>query len=162
MKGAFKEMKTIRSMFDQMYWADKRILNALEAGGDGESGTEAVRLLSHTLRAEQVWFTRLQGQDSNHLPLWPNDSLDDCKRLAQEMREAFSAYLAELTDERLDDVISYINQTGRSYRTSVQDILTHLALHGQYHRGQINMKLRSAGMEPVNVDYITFVRLQGQ
>ncbi|WP_163877538.1 DinB family protein [Paenibacillus favisporus] len=155
-------MKTIRSMFDQMYWADKRILDALEAGGDGESGTEAVRLLSHTLRAEQVWFTRLQGQDSNHLPLWPNDSLDDCKRLAQEMREAFSAYLAELTDERLDDVITYINQTGRSYRTSVQDILTHLALHGQYHRGQINMKLRSVGMEPVNVDYITFVRLQGQ
>lgn len=104
--------------------------------GMGESEAEAVRLLSHTLRAEQVWFTRLQGRDSNHLPLWPNDSLDDCKRLAQEMREAFSAYLAELTDERLDDVISYINQYGRSYRTSVQDILTHLALHGQYHRGR--------------------------
>ncbi|MBB3125535.1 putative damage-inducible protein DinB [Paenibacillus rhizosphaerae] len=155
-------MKTIRSMFEQLYWADKRMLDALEAEGDGESGAEAVRLLSHTLRAEQVWFTRLQGQDSNHLPLWPNDSLDDCKRLAQEMREAFTAYLAELTAERLDDVLTYRNQFGRSYQTSVRDILTHLALHGQYHRGQVNMKLRSAGMEPVNVDYITFVRQQGQ
>lgn len=157
-------MKMIRSMFEQLYWADKRILDALEAGegGDGDSGAEALRLLCHILRAEQVWFTRLQGQDSNHLPLWPNDSLDQCKRLAQEMREAFTVYLAELTDECLDDVITYSNQSGRSYRTSVRDILTHLALHGQYHRGQINVKLRNAGTEPVNVDYITFVRQQGQ
>ncbi|OZB91300.1 DinB family protein [Paenibacillus sp. XY044] len=153
-------MKTIRSMFDQLYWADRRILDALEGVGDAEA--EAVRLLSHILRAEQVWFTRLQGLDSNHLPLWPNDSLDYCKRLAEETREAFAAYFAELTHERLDDVITYTNQFGRSYRTSVRDILTHLALHGQYHRGQINLRLRNAGAEPINVDYITFVREQGQ
>ncbi|GGD50756.1 hypothetical protein GCM10010911_05370 [Paenibacillus nasutitermitis] len=62
------------------------------------------------------------------------------------------------TNGNLEDVVAYKNQTGASYATSVRDILTHLALHGQYHRGQINTILRSAGGEPVNVDYITYIR----
>jgi len=40
----------------------------------------------------------------------------------------------------------------------VRDILLHVAMHGQYHRGQINQLLRGAGLEPISVDYIVFVR----
>lgn len=71
----------------------------------------------------------------------------------------FSAYLATLEDDgSLEKAIAYKNQTGAAYSTSVRDILTHVALHGQYHRGQINAMLRAAGAEPINVDYITYVR----
>jgi uncharacterized damage-inducible protein DinB len=31
-------------------------------------------------------------------------------------------------------------------------------LHGQYHRGKINVLLRQSGAEPVLVDYIGYVR----
>ena len=44
-----------------------------------------------------------------------------------------------------------------------RDILFHLASHGAYHRGQISVTLRHSNLEPVNTDYITFVReLAGQ
>ncbi|MBB3128639.1 putative damage-inducible protein DinB [Paenibacillus rhizosphaerae] len=71
MKEGIGKMKTIRSMFEQLYWADGRILDSLQTAGDGNAEPEAVRLLSHILRSEQVWLTRLQDLDSNHLPLWP-------------------------------------------------------------------------------------------
>jgi uncharacterized damage-inducible protein DinB len=31
-------------------------------------------------------------------------------------------------------------------------------LHGQYHRGKINLLLRQAGLAPAPVDFISFVR----
>jgi len=33
-----------------------------------------------------------------------------------------------------------------------------VALHGSYHRGQVAAAVRAAGGEPVNTDYITYVR----
>lgn len=53
---------------------------------------------------------------------------------------------------------SYTNSKGDEFKYSVGDILTHVALHGQYHRGQINSRLRAMGVEPVSVDYIIFAK----
>jgi uncharacterized damage-inducible protein DinB len=44
------------------------------------------------------------------------------------------------------------------FQTPIKDLLMHVALHGSYHRGQIAQALRLAGGEPVNTDFITFVR----
>ncbi|WP_244563156.1 DinB family protein [Paenibacillus uliginis] len=54
--------------------------------------------------------------------------------------------------------MTYTNSSGKEFMTSIRDILTHVALHGQYHRGQINSRFRADGIDPVNMDYITFVR----
>ncbi|WP_242466741.1 DinB family protein [Brevibacillus brevis] len=54
----------------------------------------------------------------------------------------------------LDKIISYTNSKGREFTYSVWDMLIPVALHGQYHRGQIISRLRAVGIEPVNVDFI--------
>ena len=41
---------------------------------------------------------------------------------------------------------------------SEADIVTHVALHGAYHRGQIAWVLRHGAGEPVSTDFITMVR----
>jgi uncharacterized damage-inducible protein DinB len=41
----------------------------------------------------------------------------------------------------------------------VIDILTHVVVHGAYHRGQIAKLLGRAGVAAVNTDYITFARV---
>lgn len=56
--------------------------------------------------------------------------------------------------------MSYRSSQGTPFQTSVGDILMHLASHGAYHRGQIALLLRQAGAEPLNTDFITFVREQ--
>lgn len=149
-------MQTIRNMFQQLNWANERILAHLRTQDHNE---QALRLFAHILHAEQVWLTRLQGQDSSHIAIWPDADLSDCSRWVEDNKVNFQAYLNTVEENgSLEKIISYTNQTGASYSTSVRDILTHLALHGQYHRGQINTVLRAAGGEPINVDYITYVR----
>ncbi|KIL39886.1 damage-inducible protein DinB [Gordoniibacillus kamchatkensis] len=149
-------MEAIARMFDHLHWANERILAAF---GGSNGNEQAIRLFVHILQAEEVWLTRLLGKDSSHIPLWPEASADDCRTLVSRNRASLTEYLAQVSaNGSWEEVISYTNQTGKSFTTSIRDILTHLALHGQYHRGQINAMLRAAGSEPVNVDYITYVR----
>jgi len=149
-------MITILKMYDHLNWANKRILQTLE--GHDMPIPKAVELFAHILQSEQVWFTRLKGKDSTDMPIWPDADLSICSQLVIYNNSDFRGYLTQLTDAELERLISYKNQSGNTYQTSIRGVLTHVALHGQYHRGQINSLLRSEGMEPINVDFITFVR----
>jgi len=54
--------------------------------------------------------------------------------------------------------VTYTNSAKREFSTALGDILVHVALHGQYHRGKVNLLLRENGLEPVPADFIAFVR----
>jgi uncharacterized damage-inducible protein DinB len=51
-----------------------------------------------------------------------------------------------------------VNSAGQSFETPVSDMLLQVALHGQYHRGKINLMLRQAHLPPTPTDYIAFAR----
>jgi uncharacterized damage-inducible protein DinB len=143
-------------MFDHLHWANERIVRALQTSERGNP--QAMRLFSHMLNAEQVWLTRLQGLDSSHLPIWADKELEECSKLVALNREGYAVYLAGIGEGDLDRPLPYKNSQGTEYTTPIRDILTHVALHGQYHRGQINQLLRADGLEPPVTDYILFVR----
>jgi uncharacterized damage-inducible protein DinB len=75
-----------------------------------------------------------------------------------KVHTAWERYMAKLTDAELERVVHYANSAGKEFDSRVEDILTHVSLHGQNHRGQINAALRAAGAEPNAVDYIAFAR----
>jgi uncharacterized damage-inducible protein DinB len=143
-------------MYEHLNWANQRILGTLQSM-KGEN-QEVIRLFSHILFAEKVWITRLQGLDSSRLPIWADVDIDVCADLVMQNNESLTTILTSLSNTDLDKIISYSNSKGIEFKNSVRDILTHVALHGQYHRGQINSRLRADGFEPVNMDFITFVR----
>jgi uncharacterized damage-inducible protein DinB len=149
-------VETIRNMFDHLNWSNQRILETLKSI-KGEN-KQVNSLFSHTLLAEQVWFTRLKGLDSSALPIWAEISLEACVALVNQNNQHFKEFLSSLTNPALDQIVTYKNSNGIEFKNSVMDILTHVALHGQYHRGQINLLLRANETEPINVDFITFRR----
>ncbi|CEH29211.1 damage-inducible protein DinB [Aneurinibacillus migulanus] len=149
-------MRTIQKMYEHLNWANHRILEKLHNNKNGNQ--QIIDLFSHILYTEQVWITRLRGMDSSQLPIWSEANLSVCAELVRKNQDDFTAFFANLTSADLDNLISYRNSKGKEFKTSIEDILTHVVLHGQYHRGQINSRLRANGVEPVNTDYITFVR----
>ena len=151
-------MKTIKCMMDHLYWADGRILDALE-----ESETknmDLLKLVRHVAVAERVWLSRLQGKGNTQFSLWEEaEDLMAIRTMFEENAEQYRVYIEGLEESELDEMIDYENLSGVPFRTSVRDILLQVLLHGQYHRGQINRTLRTESAEPVQVDYITFARL---
>ncbi|SFL06280.1 Uncharacterized damage-inducible protein DinB (forms a four-helix bundle) [Paenibacillus sp. 1_12] len=154
-------MQTIQNLFAHMDWANRRLLEALRAATEEEAG-KATALFLHLLLAERIWLTRLHGESSEALVLWA-DNADPaaCAELIEANGSGFRAWLDALPEDRLNDPIAYRSQAGIPFETTARDILTHVALHGQYHRGQVNAALSTGGFEPAAVDYILYSRLIG-
>jgi uncharacterized damage-inducible protein DinB len=148
-------LETIQSMFKHLHWANQRILETLQ---NGQENKKAINLFSHILHAENVWYTRLKGADSSHLPIWSEVSIESCVEMVNQNHHNYDEFLSTLSNSDLDQLVSYKNSNGTEFNNSIRDILTHVALHGQYHRGQINQLLRAADKEPISVDYIIFRR----
>jgi uncharacterized damage-inducible protein DinB len=140
-------------LFAHLDWADRRALAMLRATPD----RDAVRRLAHLLAAEEVWLARLEGRTPTQ-PVWPDLDLDACAALADANRARWASYLAALTPESLAREVAYTNSAGEPFRSRLDDILLHVLLHGQYHRGQVALLVRAAGGEPQGTDYIAFAR----
>lgn len=147
-------LELLRRAFAHLAWADERVLAAL---ADGTAPSAAVAEYAHLLAAEAVWLARLQQREPQ-LAVWPALSPDELRRLATTTHAGYQTYLDGLEPALLAARVRYRNSAGQPFDTEVGDILLHVVLHGQYHRGKVNLLLRQAGMTPVPCDYIAFVR----
>ena len=145
----------IRKLIDHLKWADALVLDALRTSPG--SDPRAITLYAHVLGAEAVWLSRIAGRPSD-VAVWPALSIDDLAALAARTASEFDALLASLGRHDLDREIDYRNSAGKPFRSTIEDILLHVALHGSYHRGQVALVMRATGGEPASTDYIGFIR----
>jgi len=148
-------VEEIRRLVAHARWADLRLLAALRDSG-GEPA-EALREFGHVLGAAETWLARLEHR-SARVAVWPALGLAEAEPLAERVHAGYAAYLADLGAARLEWLVPYTNSAGQSYENSVGNILLHVSLHGQYHRGKVNLLLRQAGHAPAPTDYIGFIR----
>ncbi len=141
-------------MFAYDQWANRECLRAMRGGG-AAGGT--VKRIAHILSAEKLWLERIRREPQS-LPVWPNSTIADCEGLADEMAGAWRNYLNELSPAGLDEKIEYRNSKGEAWSSRVEDVLIHVLMHSAYHRGQIALEMRAAGIEPAYTDFIHAVR----
>ena len=139
-----------------MDWANQRVVDLLRET-EGEP-PKALRVLAHLVGAERVWLARIQRSDAAGLEIWPELDVERVATLSRETAAGFANLLGRSSPGELAQPVQYRNSRGVEYSTPMADILTHVALHGSYHRGQIAREVRHGGAEPVNTDYITYVR----
>jgi uncharacterized damage-inducible protein DinB len=136
-------------------WANHRVADVLEKIA-GSLPPSVNQLWSHLINAQVTWCNRIKSIPSP-LGIWDERSLVKNNELLQtSSSELLQLSLAPV--EELTKIVAYTNSAGTPFQTSLQDILQQVFFHGVYHRGQIARELRKEGFEPVNTDYITFVR----
>ena len=138
-----------------MRWADDIVADALSTGETPEP--ESVRLLAHIAAVEHLWYSRILGRPAE-IAVWPTLSVAEARAVANQHADLFDALVTGADESALARRVAYRNSKGRSYQSSVADIVTHVSMHGGYHRGQIARQLRAAGREPPYTDYIQFTR----
>jgi uncharacterized damage-inducible protein DinB len=114
-------------------------------------------LISHTAAAQEIWFNRTIGKQSDLTP-WEKYSLDECSEKSELITSRWINFLEHTSDEGLDRVIHYRNTKGDKFENSVKDILTHIINHSTYHRAQIALLVKEAGGKPAVTDYIVYAR----
>ncbi|HVE79937.1 MAG TPA: DinB family protein [Gemmatimonadaceae bacterium] len=148
-------LEQIRRLWQHAAWADAVLLDALRI--PSEPPESALREYAHILGAEEVWLSRIERR-APRAPVWPTITIYTAAALAAHVRTGYESVLGRLTDAQLTAPVAYTNSAGQSFQTALDDILLHVALHGQYHRGKVNLLLRQEGCEPAPTDYIAFIR----
>jgi uncharacterized damage-inducible protein DinB len=148
-------------MIAHMRWADALVADALIAQNfarqEGLPNGNPVALFAHIAATEHLWFSRIEGVTPRHA-VWPMLTPSEALFLAAQHADLFEELVARDDGQELERVVSYRNSAGKDFRNTVRDIVTHVALHGSYHRGQIARLIRASGGDPPYTDYIQFMR----
>jgi len=137
------------------HWAYGAFAEALEAlEGPPE---RCVRWLGHLVASDALWLGRILGRPQR-LAVWPELGLAGCRKEMGQLAWEWQEYARKLDPEELDRVVAYTNSKGEPWENRVDDILTHLVVHGAYHRGQIAAELRVHGVAPPYTDFIQATR----
>ncbi|MEO7985093.1 MAG: DinB family protein [Gemmatimonadales bacterium] len=148
------DLRYFARLFEHDCWANAEALRALEVG---RPPARAVRWMAHIVGSEHLWLARLR-QEAPTVSVWPDIDLDGCATRLEELAGLWPILLGELDPEDLDDGRAYRNTRGEFWTSTVGDILTHVAMHSAYHRGQIASAVREAGSVPAYTDFIHAVR----
>ena len=149
------ELTRMRRLLTHDGWANAAALAALRIG---PAPDKARAWMAHIIGAERVWMSRIREEPPT-MAVWPDLDLDACAAELTELVGDWMRLLDGLDEDGLKESVAYRNSKGEFWTSTVADILTHVALHASYHRGQIAAAVREAGGEPAYTDYIHAVRM---
>jgi uncharacterized damage-inducible protein DinB len=135
-------------------WANAETLKSLRAGA---APPKAVRWMAHIVGAGVLWLARLREEPPS-IAVWPDFDLPECAAGIERLAAGWSRYLESLSQADLEESVGYRNSLGEYWTSTVGDILTHVPMHGAYHRAQIASAVRESGQEPAYTDFIHAVR----
>ena len=152
-----------RQWFEYEKDSHAKVLAALQAAPEQAWATrefrKAVGLAGHIVASRIIWLFRLGGVKEAPASFFPRGrGLRRLTRSLEQMHEAWTLYLADITEKEIARSFEYLSGEGIRYRNRVEDILTQLYGHSLYHRGQIAMLLRAAGAEPAVTDFVFWTR----
>lgn len=148
----------VRRLFEYDHWANQRLLQALQAWATPDSHLVAVT--AHILAAEQIWLSRLQGNERPVEPAaaWPALTPAGVGDLLAQLQRDYAAYLDGLNEATLDMRCAYTDNRGRAYDDRICDVLLHVLVHAAQHRGEVLAGIGVGGGEALGTDYIPFAR----
>lgn len=156
----------IQLLYRYNTWANKRILDTTaKVSNDqfvapdsyphgGLRGT-----LTHILFAEWIWRKRWEGTSPTER-IKPDEfpTLDALRARWEEEEKALNAFVANLTDEKLNTTFRYMNTRGEPLENILWHVMAHLVNHGTQHRSEAAAMLTGLGHSPGDIDLVVFLR----
>jgi uncharacterized damage-inducible protein DinB len=147
-------LEQLKRLMEHADWANAQLVAALSRQPVAD---DVIELFAHVLGAEEVWLSRLEGRKAT-LAVWPALSVAQLAGTAASTALGWRAYMGRLTPNDMGREVSYVNSAGQAFTSTIADIITHVAMHGSYHRGQVSLRVRRDGGTPTPTDFIAFVR----
>lgn len=142
------------TMFAYDYWACNRMIDCIL---DNDIIDDRIlSLISHIIWAQGVWMKRIKKEEVGAYTPFNIIPPQELKEQAAQTHEDYKTFIERTED--FSAVLEYKNSRGEAWQNTYNDVLTHVANHGTYHRGQIASRLKEIGMVPPVTDYIAFRR----
>jgi uncharacterized damage-inducible protein DinB len=158
------KLELIRDFYDYNEWANRRLLKVAASLGDdnvvyspGASLAGVVRTMAHVAAAQINWLERWQGgvnRVSTVELTAAMSSVDELRAAFERSNTGLREFIASLTDAGLDRPLAYKDSRGEANERPLWQLMTHVANHGTYHRGEAAAELTALGHSPGDLDFI--------
>ena len=95
------------------------------------------------------------------MDIWETYSLQELNVLSKNSSDSWEKFIRKLSKKSIENICTYRNSNKKEFSNSFVEIMEHVISHSTYHRGQINLLLRTNKVEPISVDYIFYLREKG-
>ena len=153
----------VATLYEYNRWANGRTLDAVEKLDPaaflknlGNSFASIHATLVHIAGAEWAWLRRWHGDSPSKLPTGDFPTVASLRERFQSLDREREAFLAGVTEERLQQPFNYKDLAGNAMRLPLVQSMQHVVNHGTYHRGQITTMLRQLGATPIGTDMSRF------
>jgi uncharacterized damage-inducible protein DinB len=158
------KLELIRDFYEYNEWANRHLLKVAAGLGDdnvvyspGASLAGVVSTMAHVAAAQINWLERWRG-GVNRIStaelasaMW---ALDDVRAPFDRSHAGLREYIASLTDADLDRPLAYKDSRGTANERPLWQLMTHVANHGTYHRGEAAAALTALGHSPGDLDFV--------
>jgi uncharacterized damage-inducible protein DinB len=155
----------IQLLYKYNRWSNAKILNAaanltgeqyLAPGSFPHGGLRGT--LVHALFAEWIWRNRWEGVSPTHR-LKPEDfpTFESLRTRWAEEEALLTAFVDNLTDEKLDTTFRYTSTEGQSHTRVLWQAMAHLVNHGTQHKTEAAAILTGFGHSPGDIDLIWYL-----
>jgi len=139
-------------LFEYTYHFNKEMITVITDHIE-KVDTKTISLINHTLNAQQIWNSRILGENS--FEVWQINPFENLNGINQQN---FRKSIEIVENFEIDQKVQYKNSKGTKFENTVFDMLFQAINHSTYHRGQINSLLKQNGINPVLTDYIFYKR----
>lgn len=143
----------LQTLYGYHAWANVDLFKKLESVDTEKHGTElqtALRLISHYYVVSRIFAGHLQGVPHG----FTSDNLEETPTL-DKLRSAVTSsdrwyldYLRAVSPATLCEAVAFTFTDGDKGYMTREEMLTHVALHGGYHRGEVGRILWKFSITP--------------
>ncbi|MBK8725114.1 MAG: DinB family protein [Holophagaceae bacterium] len=151
-------LELLKDLYAHQAWADAAHWKALRAHGPALADADLKGRLFHIHAVQQVWLGRWQGLPMPFPKVEDYPDLEDLYHFAKACHVALRTYLERLGEGDLAMPITYRNLAGEAFTQPLGDLMLHLPMHSQYHRGQSATRMVALGAHMPSTDLVTWQR----
>lgn len=152
-------LDVLKELYAHQAWADARQWGALLAHGPAREDPDLFVRLVHLHAVQRAWLGRWQGEPVPFAEPSDFPGLPELLAYARDAHGRLAAFLAGLGEDQLLGEVAYRDIHGHPWSQPLGDLMLHLALHSQYHRGQQATRMRAVGGAMPQTDLVAWHRL---
>ena len=154
------QVSTLERVFSYKAKANDEILAAMRLFDEASPAKEiAVRVLSHTYAVDQIFAANLRRAE--HAYTSPNPghapSLEELSAAIKTSDQWYVDYVSRLDAGQLAERIDFTFTDGLPGRMSREEMLMHVTVHGEYHRGQISLIMMQNSITPPGDGFTSYL-----
>jgi len=154
------QVSTLERVFSYKATANAEILAAMRLFDEASPAKEiAVTVLSHTYAVDQIFAANLRRAEHEYTSPNPSraPSLEELSAAIKTSDQWYIDYVSGLDEGQLAERIDFTFTDGLPGRMSREEMLMHVTVHGEYHRGQISLILMQNSITPPGDGFTSYL-----